>query len=368
MNERVMQFRIGMFVIVAGLVLTMMIVWFGESPALLRDQVYLKVQFSEAPGVVEGVPVRKSGIRIGEVVAIEFDQRPNQPDGVLVTISLERRFKVREGSVPRLTRSLIGDVAMDMLPGTGNGFILTGKNPAQAPVIEGDVAPDPSKALAAATKAFEKAGDTLQSINDAAGGLAKLTKNAEDLPVLVKTWNQTGTDVSGAAQSIDRFIKANEADFKPGLTHLREVAQKLNDTFDPETQASLKKGIAKISSAADRLDSGLAQIQPTLDDLGAAVNRSPTTDLGQTIRRINRIAADLELLTNKLRDRDGHLNPDGSLQKLILQSELHDNLNNMAIAAAQAFNQLRQVLGTVRIFADKVSRDPGALSRGAFQR
>ena len=37
MNERVMQFRIGMFVIVAGLVLTMMIVWFGESPSLFRD-------------------------------------------------------------------------------------------------------------------------------------------------------------------------------------------------------------------------------------------------------------------------------------------------------------------------------------------
>jgi ethanolamine permease len=29
MNERVMQFRIGMFVIVAGLVLTMLVVWFG---------------------------------------------------------------------------------------------------------------------------------------------------------------------------------------------------------------------------------------------------------------------------------------------------------------------------------------------------
>ena len=37
MNERVMQFRIGMFVIVAGLVLTMLVVWFGESPQLFRD-------------------------------------------------------------------------------------------------------------------------------------------------------------------------------------------------------------------------------------------------------------------------------------------------------------------------------------------
>ena len=61
MNERLMQFRIGMFVIVAGLVLTMMIVWFGESPAILRDQVYLRVHYAEAPGVIEGVPVRKAG-------------------------------------------------------------------------------------------------------------------------------------------------------------------------------------------------------------------------------------------------------------------------------------------------------------------
>ena len=91
-----------MFVIVAGLVLTMMIVWFGESPSILRDQVYLKVRYAEAPGVVEGVPVRKSGIRIGEVFATTFDERPNEPDGVIVTLALERRYKLHEGTVPRL--------------------------------------------------------------------------------------------------------------------------------------------------------------------------------------------------------------------------------------------------------------------------
>ena len=68
MNERVMQFRIGMFVIVAGLVLAMMLVWFGESPSLFRDHVFVKVRYVDAPGVSEGIPVRKSGIRIGEVV------------------------------------------------------------------------------------------------------------------------------------------------------------------------------------------------------------------------------------------------------------------------------------------------------------
>ena len=77
MNERVMQFRIGMFVIVAGLVLTMLIVWFGESPTLFRDHGYVIARYDEAPGVAEGIAVRKSGIRVGEVTAIAFDDRPD---------------------------------------------------------------------------------------------------------------------------------------------------------------------------------------------------------------------------------------------------------------------------------------------------
>jgi phospholipid/cholesterol/gamma-HCH transport system substrate-binding protein len=368
MNERVMQFQIGMFVIVAGLVLTMMIVWFGESPSILRDQVYLKVRYVEAPGVLEGVPVRKSGIRIGEVIAIAFDERPGQPDGVLVTLALERRYKLRQGSSPRLTRSLIGDVAIDVLPGTGEGLIELARTPAEARVIEGDVAPDPSKALTAATKAFERAGDTLQAINDAASGLTRVTKSADNLDRLLVTWHGTGENVAGAAQAIKRFIEANETDFKPALANIRQVAQKLNDTIDPATQDAFKSGLARFSTAAARIDSGVAELEPAIKDLGAAVNRAPTTDLGQTIRRLNLIASDVELLTGKLRNTQGRLNTEGSLQKLIVESELHDNLNRMAVLATQALGQLRTVLASLRSFAEKIAADPSAMMRGALQR
>jgi len=210
MNERVMQFRIGMFVIVAGLVLTMLIVWFGESPTILRDNVFIIARYDEAPGVAEGVMVRKSGIRIGEVSAIAFDERPGKPDGVLVTLSLERKFKLKEGSIPRITRTLIGDVSIDMLPGTGPGYMKTSSTAQSAPVIEGTITPDPSKALAAATVAFEKAGGTLQSIDEAAAGLAKIAKNADNLGDFLTTWKTTGERLSAAANGIDRFIKTNE--------------------------------------------------------------------------------------------------------------------------------------------------------------
>ncbi len=368
MNERVMQFRIGMFVIVAGLVLTMLIVWFGESPALLRDQVFLRARYADAPGVLEGVAVRKSGIRIGEVAAIQFDHRANQPDGVLVTMAIEHKYSVREGSVPRLSRSLIGDVTIDLLPGTGKDDYRLGRTPADAPIVEGEVAPDPSKALAAATQAFDQVGDTLKTINAAADGLAKMSKKAEHIDEFVSTWTRTGQDLSAASQGIDRFIKTNENDIRATVLNLQNVGDKLNKTLTPETQDSLKTGISKLSAAISRLDSELADVGPLLKDLGSPVNHTPTTDFGQSVRRFNRVVADIELLSATLRNRKGTLNTEGSLQKLLSQSDLHDNFNTMATNASQAFNQLKLVLTSFRAFADRVSRDPSAISKGILSR
>jgi phospholipid/cholesterol/gamma-HCH transport system substrate-binding protein len=368
MNERVMQFRIGMFVIVAGLVLTMMIVWFGESPSLLRDHVYLKVRYDEAPGVAEGIPVRKSGIRIGEVSAISFDDRLNVPDGVIVTLSLERKYKIKAGSVPRVTRSLMGDPSIDLMPAIGPGLIATSDSAATAPVIEGDVAPDPSKALAAATQAFEKVGTTLKSIDAAANGITEVTKSADRLNNFLTTWNSTGQRVSAAADGIDRFIKANETDFQPAVTNLREVSAKLNATLDAKTQDALKTAVSQFSMASSKLNNGLDEARPLFKDLGAPVNSVPKTDFGQTIRRLNLITADVSLLTQSLRGPNGKLNTDGSLQKMITHPELYDNMNRFATSGNTAFEGFRPIIASLKTFADKIARDPSSLAKGALAR
>ncbi|WP_337175604.1 MlaD family protein [Paludisphaera sp.] len=368
MNERVMQFRLGMFVIVAGLVLTMLVVWFGESPQLLRERGFLKVHYPEAPGAMPGVSVRKSGIRVGEVVSVDFDDRPGQPDGVIVTLSLETRFPLREGSIPRLSRSLIGDVTIDLLPGTGEGPLETGPSPAEAPVIEGEVVPDPSKALAAATRAFDDAGETLKTIQEAAAGLAKVAKSADRLDGFLATWEQTGKDLSGASTGIRGFIDENQASVKKAVADIELAANRLNTTLDPQTQDALKTGIARFSAATARLDAAVADAAPLLKDLGSGVDRRPTTDVGQAVRRLNRIASDLELLTNALRDGRGGLNTSGTIQRLLVQSDLYDNINAVALSANQALGQLRGALTAFRDFAEKVSRDPGSISRGALGR
>lgn len=368
MNERVMQFRIGMFVIVAGLVLTMLIVWFGESPALFRDHVFVTARYDEAPGVNIGVPVRKSGIRIGEVVRIDFDERPGQPDGVLITLSIEQKYRIKEGSVPRISRALIGDVSIDMLPGSGPGLLTQATSPEDAPIINGEVAPDPARALAAATEAFQKAGQTLASIEEAASGIAGVTKDAKGVGEFLATWKQTGTRVAAAADGIDRVIRENEAGLKPAIVNLRDVTAKVNGVLDEQTQSDIKTTAERLAKASAQLDAGLADIRPLLRDLGAAVTSNPTTNFGQTVYRINRIAYDVGLLTQQMGDANGKLNTNGSLQKLVTSSELYDNLNRMTSLASEVLAGARPVVTAFRSFAEKIARDPSILSRGALQR
>ncbi len=245
MNERLMQFRIGMFVIVAGLVLTMMIVWFGESPSILRDQVYLKVRYAEAPGVVEGVPVRKSGIRIGEVFATAFDERPDQPDGVHRDPGPGTQVQAARGDRP--ATQPIADRRRHDRHDAGHRpgrFSRPSRTPAAAPVIEGEVAPDPSKALAAATKAFESAGDTLKAINEAAAGLSEISKSAEKLDDFLTSVADAGRNVSKAAQGIERVIKTNEADLQPTWPI---SARSPRSSTEPSIRTALKTGIDRFS-------------------------------------------------------------------------------------------------------------------------
>ena len=369
MNERVMQFRIGMFVIVAGLVLTMLIVWFGESPSLFRDHAFVKVRYKEAPGVAEGISVRKSGIRIGEVLSIDFDDRPDQPDGVIVVLSLERKYKIRKGSVAKIGRSLIGDVAIDMIPGESMEVLKLGETAATAPEILGDVTPDPSKALAAASAAFEKVGGTLAAIESAANGLATIAKKAEHIDEFIVTIDDTGKNISKAAKGIDRVIAENEANLKPAIANIRGFSDKMAAAFDPETVGKFKSTMDRLSSVSAKLDDGLNEIRPVLADLGAPADKArPTTNIGQSMYWLNRITGNVNLLTSGLSDGKGRLNPNGSLQRLVTSPELFDNINKMAASANDVILLIRPAIKSLGVFADKIARDPAVIGRGVLQR
>ena len=52
---------------------------------------------------------------------------------------------------------------------------------------------------------------------------------------------------------------------------------------------------------------------------------------------------------------------------LVTRGELYDNLNKMSISVGSFFNKANVAIGHLSTFAEKVARDPSAMTRGALR-
>ena len=87
MNERIMQFRVGVMILATILIAAILVLLFMGSSPLLHGTYTIYIKFSEAPGVTRDTPVRKAGIRIGRVRNVQF---ADDDSGVIVTAEIDR--------------------------------------------------------------------------------------------------------------------------------------------------------------------------------------------------------------------------------------------------------------------------------------
>src|SRR5262245_21773065 len=114
MNDQGLRFRIGIFVLGALLLLGVLIILFGGFPAFFKHVDEYTVVFASAPGVSAGTPVRRSGVRIGEVHSLALDDETGK---VHVIIHVDPAHTLREGDQPTLVLGLLaGDTSIDFLP------------------------------------------------------------------------------------------------------------------------------------------------------------------------------------------------------------------------------------------------------------
>jgi phospholipid/cholesterol/gamma-HCH transport system substrate-binding protein len=256
---------------------------------------------------------------------------------------------------------LIGDVAIEMMPSTGTEPMPVSESPRNAPMIEGDVAPDPGKMMASAA-------ETLATIQEAARGLGTVAKRLERADALIDTFIDTGRKLGETSDRIGTVLGEGAGDIKPTLANIRQASERINKALDDKTVADFQTALQRLSSAGAKLDASLADLRPLLADLGAPVNNAPVTNFGQALWRANRIFSDVSLLSRTLSDGRGGLNPNGSIQQLFLNTALYDNWNKAGLSAHNLIDSLRPVVASLRGFADRVNRDPSALTRGALQR
>ena len=110
MDERVVQFRVGVMVL-ATIIITGILIVLLNRPSFGTGTYTIYVRFPSAPGVAENTPVRRSGILIGRVSKVEFDDNYN----VIATLRINGDHTIFESDQIRITRSLLGDAELEVV-------------------------------------------------------------------------------------------------------------------------------------------------------------------------------------------------------------------------------------------------------------
>ena len=114
MNEQAIRFRLGIFMLAALILMAVMITLFGGFPSYFKKTDTYTIIFKDAQGIAAGTPVKRSGVRIGEVQSLSLD---DETGAVRVVIHVDHAFTVRKSDKPTIVSGLLGgDTAVAFLP------------------------------------------------------------------------------------------------------------------------------------------------------------------------------------------------------------------------------------------------------------
>ena len=113
-NSKSLRFRLGLFVILALVLFASLIVMFGALPTFFKRSTKYTVRFLDAPGLTVGSPVRRSGVRVGEVRELTLDEDRGI---VIAKLAIDAPYTIRRSEVPTLVIGILGsDASIDLVP------------------------------------------------------------------------------------------------------------------------------------------------------------------------------------------------------------------------------------------------------------
>jgi phospholipid/cholesterol/gamma-HCH transport system substrate-binding protein len=268
MNQRWMRIGIGLFVVLALVLLGTLIVLFNSVPRLFRATTAYTAQFKEdVSGLAPGAPVRRSGVQVGVVGGMALDDATGS---VMVRLDIDKPFVVRRNEQVTLTASLLGgDAAIDIAtappPPEGQAPDTTPVPPEE--VLPGVRAGNVSQLVARASEVVPTTQEAINDIRRSIQRIEKMTPLVEDtfreyrdlghsLNNAMPDLRRTNDDVDKLAQSADKAMQAAR-DAVPQVTR------------DADDAAAAARALQKV---AERVDVMLRQNQDAINQSIAHFN------------------------------------------------------------------------------------------------
>jgi ABC-type transporter Mla subunit MlaD len=390
-----MRFRIGLFVLGALVLLAALVTVFGSAPRLFKSQHEYLVTFSDAPGIGAGTPVRRSGVRVGEVKAVDLD---NDTGEVRVHLLIDRHYTLHRNERPTLVQGLLGsDASIELLPArsaadTGPvspGETLAGVHQANVNTLlsrASEVVPTTQDTLNDMRKSLQRlenlaplfeetikeyrdlaratreAVPEVRRTNDEVRGLAFAAREA--VPSLVRTSDEirelaqavretvpelrkTNLQIQESAASwgkvgdhVDGFLTDNHDKLNLAVDNLNSTLSRLSNVFNEDNQRNLSLLLANVRASSDSLQGLTHNTDELLKESRQTVRR-----IGDTVARADDAMNNLDQATKPLAERSN------SIMKNLDESS--DKLNRTMTEVRELLHVIEQSDGTLhRVVAD----------------
>ena len=333
-NLPLSQLRVGIFVLLALLVLGFLIINSTGEFNPFEKKLNLKARFATADGLREGAEVQLAGVTIGKVEEVRFlppGGEGNEKIEALMSVTetlggTPINERIRTDSTAQLIALslLANDKMINITPGTSTGL----------PVSENHVLN--STTTMSINQLTQTGNDLLQQIN-------KLSVPANE--ILTKANRGEGT--LGRVindESLYRNLDTAVAETRLTVVKLQTTLDKVNNgqgsagklLNDPELYNSLNRTVAQLEGISQDLRAGRGSAGKFLtndeiyNDARAAISdlRESVRDLRPTFEKLNKIAGDIDLITADLNQGKG------SAGKFLKDEQLYED----ARAALARFN------------------------------
>lgn len=415
MDDNRLRFGVGVLVIAAigiGIILTFL---FGAVPRVLVGEFQLLVTFPAADGIGSNTPVLLRGVEIGRVI-----DKKLRTDDVLVVIGIESEYQeiLTHEYLPRIgTGSVItGDSKLEFVKADEDELIAIHKE--RWPAIRnqtyndqdflsfGEKSADPFSLM---FNLEDELRQTLEAVQSASGSLETVGQSVDGLVA----------DARGVVGQADAQLGNVAQDARNALIEFQGAMRDIRDVVgDEELKQSLGDALNELPLVLREVQTTLQSTQKTFEsfervgkrfeDVGVAAEKT-VTNVDQTVDTIREtvqsakrsfssaeraiknvesitepIAANSDELVaqvlSNLKNLDRTLkqvetfgaalnNSDGTVRRLLQDDDIYWQVRRTIENVEMATAKLRPILDDVRIFSDKIARDPRQLGvKGALSK
>src|SRR5262245_17931086 len=253
MNEQRLRFRLGLFVVATLVVLAVLVAMFSALPNFFVSVNRYFIILDDATGISSGTPVRRSGVRIGQVSKVELNDETGK---VRVTIEVPKKHKLYTNEEPVVTRTVLGDPAIDFVP--KQDAATPPEPPAPAPFPGGGEESQAPPGAQPIPPGAELRGRTERDISSS---LAEINKLATNFNRLVEPVNRAIAETTTTAKNWGTvgerttvLLRTNEDKHVKTLDNVNETFSQAAAVLGPENQKNLTATLRNVRNASDNLE------------------------------------------------------------------------------------------------------------------